>query len=75
MLPPTMAFRPPAANIFPVSVVVVDLPFVPVIATIRPLNQREASSISPITGTPARRAAATWGCKGETPGLSTMRSA
>ena len=49
-------------NIRPVSVVVVDFPFVPVIATMRPLSQRDASSISPITGTPACRAAATCGC-------------
>jgi len=59
MLPPTMAFLPPAVNILPVSVVVVDFPLVPVIATIRPLSQRDANSISPITGTPDRRASAT----------------
>jgi hypothetical protein len=29
-------------NILPVSVAVVDFPFVPVTATIRPLNQRDA---------------------------------
>ena len=39
-----------------VSVVVVDLPFVPVMATTRPLSQRDAISSSPITGMPARRA-------------------
>ena len=53
MFPPTSAFSPPASNMRPVSVVVVDLPFVPVIATIRPLSQRDASSISPMIGTPA----------------------
>ena len=48
---------PPASSIRPVSVVVVDLPLVPVIATIRPRSQRDASSSSPITWTPraARR--------------------
>ena len=34
----------------PVSVVVVDLPLVPVIATMRPVSHREASSISPMIG-------------------------
>ena len=54
MLPPTSTRWPPASSIRPVSVVVVDLPFVPVIATIRPRSQRDASSSSPMTGTPAR---------------------
>ena len=53
---PARGGRPPR-SIRPVSVVVVDLPFVPVIATIRPRSQRDASSSSPMTGTPARRAA------------------
>ena len=59
----------------PVSVVVVDFPFVPVIATMRPRTQREASSSSPITGMPARRADSISGCLDGTPGLSTIRSA
>ena len=59
----------------PISVVVVDLPLVPVMATMRPASQRDASSISPMTGTPAARAAATSACRGETPGLRTIRSA
>ena len=54
MLPPTSTRCPPASSIRPVSVVVVDLPFVPVIATTRPRSQRDASSSSPITGTPGR---------------------
>ena len=59
MFPPTSTRRPAACSIRPTSVVVVDLPFVPVIATTRPRSQREASSSSPITGTPRERAAAT----------------
>ena len=75
MLPPTSTWWPPASSIRPVSVVVVDFPFVPVIATMRPRSQREASSSSPMTGTPAARALAMAGCVGGTPGLSTIRSA
>ena len=59
----------------PVNVVVVDFPFVPVIATMRPVSQRDASSISPMTGTPASRAAAICGWSSGTPGLSTSKSA
>src|SRR5580765_3382468 len=58
-----------------VSVVVVDLPFVPVIAITRPVSHREASSTSPMTGTPALRAAVIASWSGGTPGLSTTRSA
>ena len=67
--------KPPASSIRPVSVVVVDFPFVPVMATMRPRSQRDASSSSPMTGTPARRAASTAGRSDGTPGLSTTRSA
>ena len=66
---------PPASSIRPVSVVVVDLPFVPVIATTRPRSHREASSSSPIIGDAGARAASIAGCSGGTPGLSTIRSA
>ena len=52
MLPPTVTLKPAASSIRPVSAVVVDLPFVPVIAITRPCSQRDASSISPMTGTP-----------------------
>ena len=57
MFPPTSTRCPPASSIRPASVVVVDFPLVPVMATMRPRSQREASSSSPITGTPAARAA------------------
>src|SRR5882672_3026043 len=75
MLPPTTALKPPAVNMRPASVVVVDFPFVPVIATMRPVSQRDASSTSPITGMPALRAAATCGWVSGTPGLNTIKSA
>ena len=75
MFPPASARRPPAASMRPMSVVVVDLPFVPVTAMIRPDSQRDASSTSPMTGTPRERAAAIAGWVSGTPGLSTMRSA
>ena len=58
---PARARRRPS-RIRPVSAVVVDLPFVPVMATTRPRSHRDASSTSPMTGTPAARAAATAGC-------------
>ena len=75
MFPPTTAVRPPAVNMRPVSVVVVDFPFVPVIATMRPVSQRDASSISPMMGTPASRAAAICGWSSGMPGLTTSKSA
>ncbi len=75
MFPPTSTCIPAASNIRPINVVVVDLPLVPVTATMRPRSQRDASSSSPITGMSAARAAATSGCAGETPGLSTIKSA
>ena len=48
---------PAAASIRPISVVVVDFPFVPVTAITRPVSQRDASSSSPMISTPrcARR--------------------
>src|SRR5687768_13570862 len=75
MLPPTSTCRPSASSIRPMTVVVVDFPFVPVTAITRPLSQRDASSISPIVST--RRAAASWkaGWRSDTPGLTTIRSA
>ena len=75
MLPPTSTRRPAASSIRPTSVVVVDFPFVPVIATIGPRSQRDASSSSPITGTPAALARAISGRSIGTPGLSTIKSA
>ena len=74
-LPPTNVGRPVSARIAPQSVVVVDLPLVPVIATsVARSTKRDASSISPVTGTPAARAARSGAISG-TPGDSTMRSA
>ncbi len=60
-LPPTVTLNPAAVSIRPASVVVVDFPFVPVIAITRPCSQRDASSSSPITGMPRARAASTSG--------------
>ena len=74
MLPPTSTRMPAASSIRPVSAVVVDFPFVPVMATTRPRSHRDASSTSPMTGTPAARAAATEGWSTGTPGLTTTRS-
>ena len=51
--------NPRASSIRPVSAVVVDFPFVPVIAITRPFSHRDASSTSPITGMPRARAAST----------------
>src|ERR1051325_1339656 len=75
MLPPTITFRPAASSIRPMSVVVVDLPFVPVIAMTRPVSLRHANSSSPIVSTPFARAVSNTGCSEGTPGLVTMRSA
>ena len=75
MLPPTSTRRPEASSIRPTRVVVVDFPFVPVMATIGPRSQRAASSSSPITRTPADFARAISGRSIGTPGLSTIRLA
>jgi hypothetical protein len=64
----------PRRNISPTSEVVVDLPLVPVIATMRPWQKRDASSSSPVIATPAFLAASSCGIGG-TPGLSTIRLA
>src|SRR5262245_49561141 len=75
MFPPTSTSRPASVNIRPNSVVVVDFPFVPVIATIGPFTQRDASSSSPMISVPCRRAASNTGCSVCTPGLTTTKSA
>ena len=75
MLPPTSTRFPEASSIRPTSVVVVDLPLVPVMAMTRPFSQRQASSSSPMTGTPAARASWSSASSGGTPGLVTIRSA
>jgi hypothetical protein len=46
-----------------------------VIATIEPRSHREASSSSPITGTPAARARLSSGISSGTPGLITIKLA
>ncbi|MCK7508368.1 MAG: hypothetical protein MZV70_32835 [Desulfobacterales bacterium] len=51
------------------------LPLVPVTATMGSPMNRPASSISPITGMPSARAAASGGIVCGTPGLTTIRSA
>src|SRR5438093_1969642 len=75
MLPATSTGRGCSARIDPVSAVVVVLPFVPVIAIVSASVARQPSSSSPITGTPAARAAAASGASTGTPGLTTTRSA
>src|SRR5262245_8011637 len=75
MLPPTRTALPSACTIRPINVVVVDFPLVPVIAMIGPLTQRDASSSSPMTSTPRRRAGSKSGCSVTTPGLVTIKSA
>ena len=75
-LPPQNVGRPDGSQSLPVSAVVVDLPFVPVIAiSVAPgSRKRYASSISAMTSTPAARAAVISGSVG-TPGDITTRSA
>ena len=75
MFPPTSTSAPAAASIRPMSVVVVDFPFVPVTAITRPLVQRHANSSSPMISTPRRRARSNTGWSIGTPGLVTIRSA
>src|SRR5438105_13086217 len=58
-LPPTNVGRPVALSISPTSVVVVDLPLVPVMATNVLVTTRDASPSSPVIVTPAARTAAT----------------
>src|SRR5262245_3494966 len=75
IFPPTSAVVPAAASIRPMSVVVVDLPFVPVMAISRPFTNRHANSSSPMISTPHARAASNTGCSTGTPGLVTIKSA
>ena len=77
MLPATMTRSSPRPrrNTWPVRLVVVVLPLVPVIATMGASQNQDAASISEYTESPARRACCTmFDCVG-TPGLSTMKSA
>ena len=60
---------------WPRSSVTVVLPFVPVTATNRFGNRRQASSSSPTTATPSSRARAITGASRGTPGLLTTQRA
>ena len=62
--------RPPARSTCATQAVTVDLPLVPVTATVRPAKQRDAHSSSPSTGTPAARSGSSRGWSSGTPGLS-----
>ena len=69
MLPPMRTSRPAWAQTWPISAVVVDLPLVPVMATIfgflcsgAAFTARAKSSISPTISTPAARALSTVQC-------------
>src|SRR5579859_2284591 len=74
IFPPTSVGDPLAVMISPASVVVVVLPFDPVMATIGPGKNCAASSISPITLSPSERACTSGGASTGTPGLTTIRS-
>ena len=74
-LPATATAIPASRQIAPSSSTVVVLPLVPVTATKRLGRSRQASSSSPITGTPRSRAAATTGACEGTPGLFTTSAA
>ena len=75
MLPPTRTSPPASLSIAPAAAVVVDLPFVPVIAATVPFNSRKPSSSSATTGTPAARAACSSGIVEGTPGDTTIMEA
>src|SRR5882672_85421 len=74
-LPQASASSPPAVKSSQVKVVVVLLPFVPVIPMMLPFRNRDANSISPQTVTPAFRAARMGGMSSGTPGLTRTLSA
>ena len=81
MLPPTSTSSPASLNTWPVSAVVVDLPLVPVMATMRApaaVASRAKISVSPITSIPAWWAFSTVQCGSGwvsgTPGLRTSAS-
>ena len=71
MLPPTRTLRPLERSRCPIKAVVVDLPLVPVTAMTGALHNRNATSISPSTGTTVFCTAITTaelsGTPGETP--------
>ena len=72
--PPARA-APARPSSAPVSAVVVVLPLVPVMATNSASIARQASSSSPMIGTPRARAPASAGASTGTPGLTTTSSA
>src|ERR1700678_3012043 len=74
IFPPTSVGRPASLKILPTSVVVVVLPFDPVIATIFPCRNRLASSTSPIMGIPNALVCCTSGVSVGTPGDTTIKS-
>ena len=75
IFPPTNVFKPlPFERISPIKVVVVVFPFDPVIATMSPWRNFDASSISPITGWPNALAWMMGSASMGTPGLMTIRS-
>ncbi len=73
-LPPMKVRRPARSRARPTRLVVVLLPFVPVMATSGQARRRKASSISLQTGMPRRTAAASTGTSRGTPGLGTTSS-
>ncbi len=75
MLPPTSVGSPAFLSSSPIRVVVVVLPFDPVIPMSRPLRKRAASSISLMISTPAAAAFRNGSSASGTPGLATIRSA
>ncbi len=75
MLPPTITGRTWVRSSSPVRVVVVVLPLVPVMARQSASITRQASSSSPMMGTPRARTAVRAGRSSGTPGLTTTSSA
>ena len=75
MLPTAQTLRKlPHLRSSAVKIVVVDLPFVPVIATIGAAQRLAATSSSPVIGIPAERASCKIGMSNGTPGERTIKS-
>ncbi len=74
MLPPTCTGRLSAARISPHKLVVVVLPFEPVMASVFPFRNLAANSNSPRMGMPNFFTCRSSGVSSGTPGLTTMRS-
>ena len=73
-LPPVRASQPAERKMWPMSDVVVVLPFVPVTPMTGPRRNSAASSNSPMTATPLRRASARAGRSQGTPGDGMIKS-